>query len=1309
MEQVYTFNHVLVKDTSIEFLEKEFNISLKNEDDIQTDFLTIYNSSCSCEKINSSQNLNITNFYIVEDFDNDDICNICRNKQNDACVTCEEIYETKENNELENNELENNELENNELENNESEIKLEGEIVKCKIVKSLSCSHKFHYCCAYRWLLTKMSCPMCAIDWKFINNDEKLKIYYNDQIEEFELSEKVIENIGNKFNIDMEMYKITKNKKYVSEYQNTSYAICTPDMHDNSDNLKINCVFNGNTKSILIKYTTTIKELREIIANIFNTFHDQIIIFNQDKIISNDYNTLNVYNIGLKCDSIINVIINDKINYVADITDNFLVIYPQGNQESTILQNVVSGKRAWYGYPYLTNTTGISCLLSSLYILIKKVNTEEEMINLVLSNFEKYLDIYNVHEKQGKIAKEALRCLLTLDNNTNQNKNSVIITCTFYELIEKILKDNNKEIKDVLNYSNVLCNLLLYYSGKVNITYALKDVRTNKTFNIYSPLVLTNNIAPLLTFNEDLNTVVFIGKGKDVSLPIILFNPLTGNEVDVNCAELANKIGNLGDIEMVDDRVYDEGIMICIDTSNSMNAASNFIEDVMIMKTDLEQDKKKYYEILNTKKATNFEKEDIRILKDCVIWFITHPNYDDWKKHYKHFSTIQNIALCAEKSRALILLKYIETFVKLLDNKTVMINNKTYGHNYFYKNTSIQEIKYKEEPPHEYLCPITQNVMIKPTIAQDGFSYELDAIKKWFIDHNNSPMTNKKISTNLIPNNNLEIIIREWREKNQDKEQNKDQNIINLNLDDKVIQFEYNDESNVWDLKYEIYKETKYTHNEYKLSKGYNDHAGTQLIKNIKDNIEFKLDNKTIELTISNILTAKPYNYRKLVVPITFTGLNVIYKIYSEFTRYKTNKYHKIKIYADAEDSGDGYIRGRTERCNMAMRYRQDFRLCFYKKSKVYDTSKNYMSRLTIVKKLFDAFINRSIAYSFNNSIGLMSFSDKAKIECEMTPFYENFRDKKDNLYTDGNTVLLEALYDATDKLVAWKNADKEKRGNAKLRIICLTDGKNTSSKYTSDDISRKLVTNNIILDCIVIGSEYDYYLGLISQKTGGYMFNPSSIRYAFDIMELETMITSKNRDKKYSSLFGIINERTIPPIIGPKDSLEAKSTNINNTNYNDPTKIICKELLLLQKNPHPEIDIYINDDDIYFWKVLFNGPDGTPYKNGCWLAYIQFPNNYPLSPPNIRFHTPIKHCNINNYGRVCHSILDRNYTPNIGINTILHCIYGLLLNPDVSDPLDTNLALSFYEANGIYESDIMEHVKKFASKTREQWKNELE
>jgi ubiquitin-protein ligase len=107
-------------------------------------------------------------------------------------------------------------------------------------------------------------------------------------------------------------------------------------------------------------------------------------------------------------------------------------------------------------------------------------------------------------------------------------------------------------------------------------------------------------------------------------------------------------------------------------------------------------------------------------------------------------------------------------------------------------------------------------------------------------------------------------------------------------------------------------------------------------------------------------------------------------------------------------------------------------------------------------------------------------------------------------------------------------------------------------------------------------------------------------------------------------------------------------------------------------------------------------------------MGSIVFPENYPETAPSVRFETPIRHCNINSYGRVCHSIFDRNYTPTIGIKAIMDLVYGLLLNPDIDDPLDSNLAMMFYNANGEYESRIIAHTKEFAKVSRAEWKKKL-
>ena len=65
-------------------------------------------------------------------------------------------------------------------------------------------------------------------------------------------------------------------------------------------------------------------------------------------------------------------------------------------------------------------------------------------------------------------------------------------------------------------------------------------------------------------------------------------------------------------------------------------------------------------------------------------------------------------------------------------------------------------------PPHEFLCPITREVMVDPVVASDGFSYERTAIAKWIGSHAKSPCSNVHLSSSMLfPNTALKQMIRE--------------------------------------------------------------------------------------------------------------------------------------------------------------------------------------------------------------------------------------------------------------------------------------------------------------------------------------------------------------------------------------------------------------------------------------------------------------------------------------------------------------------------------------------------------------------
>lgn len=77
------------------------------------------------------------------------------------------------------------------------------------------------------------------------------------------------------------------------------------------------------------------------------------------------------------------------------------------------------------------------------------------------------------------------------------------------------------------------------------------------------------------------------------------------------------------------------------------------------------------------------------------------------------------------------------------------------------------------QPPDDYICPITQDVMIDPVIATDGHTYERAAIAKWFEGgKRTSPKTGEELkATTLLPNHLVRRLIIEWHENHSSRAQ----------------------------------------------------------------------------------------------------------------------------------------------------------------------------------------------------------------------------------------------------------------------------------------------------------------------------------------------------------------------------------------------------------------------------------------------------------------------------------------------------------------------------------------------------------
>ncbi|ESR49261.1 hypothetical protein CICLE_v10032916mg [Citrus x clementina] len=86
---------------------------------------------------------------------------------------------------------------------------------------------------------------------------------------------------------------------------------------------------------------------------------------------------------------------------------------------------------------------------------------------------------------------------------------------------------------------------------------------------------------------------------------------------------------------------------------------------------------------------------------------------------------------------------------------------------------------------------------------------------------------------------------------------------------------------------------------------------------------------------------------------------------------------------------------------------------------------------------------------------------------------------------------------------------------------------------------------------------------------------------------------------------------------------------------------LLQKQLKDLCKNPVDGFSAgLVDESNVFEWSVSIIGPPDTLYEGGFFNAIMTFPDNYPVSPPTVRFTSEMWHPNVYPDGKVCISIL---------------------------------------------------------------------
>jgi ubiquitin-conjugating enzyme E2 D/E len=131
----------------------------------------------------------------------------------------------------------------------------------------------------------------------------------------------------------------------------------------------------------------------------------------------------------------------------------------------------------------------------------------------------------------------------------------------------------------------------------------------------------------------------------------------------------------------------------------------------------------------------------------------------------------------------------------------------------------------------------------------------------------------------------------------------------------------------------------------------------------------------------------------------------------------------------------------------------------------------------------------------------------------------------------------------------------------------------------------------------------------------------------------------------------------------------------------------VCNSTILLE-----------NEEDLFNWTIVMQGPEGTPYDGGIFKLQIKFPENYPFKAPDVKFATCVYHPNIKlDTGEICQDIFATSWAPTQKVQDILEKLITMLRDPATSSPLESDICNEYLNNRSTFDKNAREYTLKYA------------
>jgi len=394
-------------------------------------------------------------------------------------------------------------------------------------------------------------------------------------------------------------------------------------------------------------------------------------------------------------------------------------------------------------------------------------------------------------------------------------------------------------------------------------------------------------------------------------------------------------------------------------------------------------------------------------------------------------------------------------------------------------------------------------------------------------------------------------------------------------------------------------------------------------------------------------------------------------------------------------------------------------------------------TRMEAVKAMFYAFRDRteSVGSAGRHQMGLVQFDQSVERLLDLTPRLDRFEAIVDDMEKRGQTAIYSAILEGARMLERPSQED----ARTDLRVLVLTDGQNNTGVPPEEALA---AVNRIgaVVDAIIVGDRPDANLRRIVSATGGECYQIHDLGEGFELLEAEGVVSLKARrgggerppwQPREPVDFGSIAEKALTqagkvqraPVL---DQALAKSAVADVSKVSDIVAAAggaaAKRILLeLKKVASGDAGIWLHSgegvhvfpapDNVKFWRVLLEGPAGSPFEGGVFALTVVVPDDYPFKPPTITFETPIYHCGVSDSGKVCLDILHERWAPALSIPKCLEAIRRMLTDPDTDNALRqwiAELTLAHKSSNGAdtrYVDKAREATLKDASVSVDEWK----